>query len=85
MRKRGSETAESIAKRLKHAQEDSKIAEEIKFDLIIVNADLKESFEKLKDFLKEVCYCLLLASGSLTVLFNFRMLTNFTDLKIACY
>ena len=51
---RGSESEETIKRRLRHAIEDLKIAEKIKFDLVIVNSDLNESFQIFKDFVQEV-------------------------------
>lgn len=51
---RGTESDDIIKRRLQHAIEDLKISEKIQFDLVIVNSDLNESFQKFKIFVKEV-------------------------------
>ncbi|KAH9424888.1 hypothetical protein DERP_009110 [Dermatophagoides pteronyssinus] len=52
LRKRGTETDDSISVRLKHAAEDLKQAETLHFDLIIENIVLNDSFEKLRQFVQ---------------------------------
>ncbi|KAH9494016.1 hypothetical protein DERF_014740 [Dermatophagoides farinae] len=52
LRNRGTENDDSISVRLKHAAEDLKQAETIHFDLILENFVLKNSFEKLRQFVQ---------------------------------
>ena len=54
MRNRGTESEDIIKRRLQHAIEDITIAEKVKFDLVIVNIELKDSFEKFKNFVQDV-------------------------------
>lgn len=54
LRQRGTEDNETLNRRLRHAIEDIKTAEKLKFDLIIINQDLTESFEKIKNFVEKV-------------------------------
>lgn len=51
---RGTESEETIQRRLSHAIEDVKTAEKINFDLVIVNSDLKEAVAVFTDFVKDV-------------------------------
>ncbi|KAI2808577.1 guanylate kinase [Blomia tropicalis] len=53
LRQRGTEDNETLNRRLRHAIEDIKTAEKLKFDLIIINQDLTESFEKIKNFVEK--------------------------------
>ncbi|KAH9393198.1 hypothetical protein TYRP_022061 [Tyrophagus putrescentiae] len=53
LRMRGTESEETIQRRLSHAIEDVKTAEKINFDLVIVNAELKEAAAVFTDFVKE--------------------------------
>lgn len=52
--KRGTENLETINTRLEHALEDMRIAEQVRFDLVIENIDLKKSYEILREFFKKV-------------------------------
>lgn len=54
LRIRGTESEKTIQRRLKHAIEDVQTAEKIKFDLVIVNSDLKEAAAVFTDFVKDV-------------------------------
>ena len=60
LRNRGTENDDSISVRLKHAAEDLKQAETIHFDLILENFVLKNSFEKLRQFVQSVSHASLL-------------------------
>ncbi|KAI7697518.1 Guanylate kinase [Sarcoptes scabiei] len=51
--KRGTENLETINTRLEHALEDMRIAEQVRFDLVIENIDLKKSYEILREFFKK--------------------------------
>ena len=53
LRKRGTETEESLQKRLARAVTDIKFGEEKgNFDLYLVNDDLETAYRELEDFLK---------------------------------
>ena len=53
LRKRGTETEESLQKRLARAVTDIKFGEEEgNFDLYLVNDDLETAYRELEDFLK---------------------------------
>ena len=53
LRKRGTETEESLQKRLARAVADIKFGEEKgNFDLYLVNDDLETAYRELEDFLK---------------------------------
>ena len=53
LRKRGTETEESLQKRLARAVTDIKFGEEEgNFDLYLVNDDLERAYRELEDFLK---------------------------------
>mmetsp|Transcript_4048 Transcript_4048/g.5697 ORF Transcript_4048/g.5697 Transcript_4048/m.5697 type:complete len:151 (-) Transcript_4048:112-564(-) len=57
LRKRGTETEESIAKRLKNAVSECSFAEENKdrFDLLLVNDDLDTTYRNFEEHLEEAC------------------------------
>lgn len=55
MRKRGTDSEESITLRLRQAKEEIQFGEtEGNFGIIIVNADINKAYNKLKQFLLQV-------------------------------
>ena len=73
MRNRGTETEESIKRRLDRAIEELRFGEiEGMFDLTITNEDFERAYEMLRGFIVEVTFARPLAICSLTSWFLFH-------------
>ena len=64
---RGTESEETIQRRLRHAIEDVETARAINFDLVIVNSELNEAAAKFTDFVRDVSTLWCSAFANLTL------------------